>query len=291
MRTKIDVKAHAKINMSLSVGAADATHAMMHPIASMMTTVDFYDELCVTRLDEGDMSRYAILWHEEAPRKTHIDWPITSDLAVRAHRYLEAEVGISLPVQLKLEKRIPVGAGLGGGSSDAAAMLLATASLFDLDIDLYAIGAELGSDVPFLIDGGTQLVTGFGENLEPLQYTDEAMVLIMPPYGCATGEVYDAFDELSNPSLDLENVRAGHVFNDLTIAAKEVSQKLGEDLALVKLIAEQDVHLSGSGSSMFVICDNEMHAEALASVIEEKTGFVAVATHTIVPTNGLEKTE
>ena len=136
MRRTIETTALAKINLSLSVGLPIEKIGMMHPIATLMSTIDFCDVLTVTRLDEGDLSRYAILWNEDAPQQTPIDWLITSDLAVRAHRYLEAKVGRPLPVQLKLEKRIPVGAGLGGGSSDAAAMLRATAALFDLDVDL-----------------------------------------------------------------------------------------------------------------------------------------------------------
>ena len=291
MRTNFHVPAPAKVNLSLSVGPPNETQGMMHPIASIMVTVDFYDELHITRLDEGDLSRYAILWHEDAPQKTPIDWSVTSDLAVRAHRFLEAEVGHPLPVQLKLEKRIPPGAGLGGGSSDAAAMLRATSAIFELDIDLHAIGASIGSDIPFLIDGGTQLVSGLGENLEPIDEAKKSLVLILPPYGCPTGEVYDAFDEFDTAKLDLDRVRAGVVFNDLTPAAKEISEELSNDMSRVHAIAEEDVHLSGSGSSMFVICDNAMHAEALALAIEEKTELVAIAANTIVPTMEMEKTE
>ena len=283
--------APAKMNFSLSVGPSQASQNGRHPIASWMTTIDFCDELSVTRLDEGDLSRYAVIWHEEAPRKTPIDWPITSDLAVRAHRFLEAEAGYPLPVQMKLEKRIPVGAGLGGGSSDAAAMLRATSALFDLDIDIHSIAASLGSDIPFLIDGGTQLVSGFGEKLEPLKEANKEVVLIMPPYGCPTGEVYDAFDELLDAKLDIDRVRRGDIFNDLTLSAIRITEELACDMARVKKIAEEEVHLSGSGSSMFVICDNAIHSETLAPVIEEKTGLVAIAACTIVPTMEMERTE
>lgn len=291
MRRTIETIALAKINLSLSVGLPIEKNGMMHPIASLMSTIDFCDVLTVTRLDEGDLSRYAILWDEDAPQQTPIDWLITSDLAVRAHRYLEAKVGRPLPVQLKLEKRIPVGAGLGGGSSDAAAMLRATAALFDLDVDLHAIGASIGSDIPFLIDGGTQLVTGLGEILEPLDEENRSLVLVLPAYGCPTGEVYDAFDDLAKGELALDRVRGGDIFNDLTPAAIEISEDLLSDMSQVRLIAKEEVHLSGSGSSMFVICDNTMHAEALAPVIEEKTGLVAIATKTIVPAMEMEKTE
>jgi 4-diphosphocytidyl-2-C-methyl-D-erythritol kinase len=283
MRKNFQTTAPAKINLSLSVGPPIESKGMMHPIASWMTTLDFFDEVCVTRLDEGDLSRYAVLWHEDAPQKTTIDWPITSDLAVRAHRRLEAEVGRSLPIQLKVEKRIPVGGGLGGGSSDAAATLRALKELFQLDIDIHAIGASLGSDIPFLIDGGSQIVTGFGEQLESFSKVQRAVVLILPPYGCPTGEVYDAFDELCRPTLDEEQVRDGVIFNALTTAAMEISEELSSDMAKIEAVAEVEVHLSGSGSSMFVICDNVMHAEALTLVIKEKTGLVAIAANTIIP--------
>ena len=283
--------APAKVNLSLSVGSPQPAQNMLHPLVSMMTTVDFCDELSITRLDEGDLSRYAVLWHEEAPRKSQINWSITSDLAVRAHRHLEAEVDHPLPVQMKLEKRIPVGAGLGGGSSDAAAMLRATASLFDLNVNLHTIAAALGSDVPFLVEGGTKLVSGLGEVIESAAAVDTPLVLILPPYGCPTGEVYDAFDELTSADVDPERVCRGDIFNDLTDAAMKVSETLSSDMEQVASITENDVHLSGSGSSMFVICDTAMRAEDLATTIEEKTGLVAIATHTTTPTMELEKTE
>ena len=84
MRRTIETTALAKINLSLSVGVPIEKNGMMHPIATLMSTIDFCDVLTVTRLDEGDLSRYAILWNEDAPQQTPIDWLITSDLAVRA---------------------------------------------------------------------------------------------------------------------------------------------------------------------------------------------------------------
>lgn len=283
MQEEFKTTAPAKINLSLSVGPPVPSKGMLHPIASWMTTLDFCDDVCITRLDTNDLSRYAVLWHEDAPQKTTINWPITSDLTVRAHRSLEAEVGRSLPIQLKLEKRIPVGAGLGGGSSDAAATLRGLKALFQLDVDIHAIGASLGSDIPFLIDGGSQVVTGFGEQMESFPEVQRAIVLILPPYGCSTGEVYDAFDELCGATLDEERVRDGVIFNELTAAATEISEELSRDMAKIKAVAEVEVHLSGSGSSMFVICDNVLNAEALTLAIKEKTGLVAIAANTMVP--------
>ncbi len=105
-------QAPAKLNLALSVGppAEDG----MHPICTWMVAIDLCDELTVTRLEADRLSCYAIIWHEDAKRRSDIDWPITRDLAVRAHLALEQHTNSRLPVQLKLQKRIPVGAGLGG---------------------------------------------------------------------------------------------------------------------------------------------------------------------------------
>ena len=111
MTDSILVRAPAKLNLALSVGPP--LDSGFHPICSWMVTVDLCDELTLTRLDDEHLSRYAILWHPESKRPTQIDWPVTSDLAVRAHRARESHVGRLLPEQVRLDKRIPVGGGLG----------------------------------------------------------------------------------------------------------------------------------------------------------------------------------
>lgn len=279
--------APAKVNLSLSVGSPDVQG--MHPIVSRAVCVSFSDDIEVTHLEDGDLSRYAILWHDDAKRKTPIDWPITNDLAVRAHRMLETAHGCPLPVQMKLQKRIPVGGGLGGGSSDAAAMLLATSELFDLDIDLTAIGTTLGSDIPFLLSGGSAIVVGLGESVEPKELDELHLVLIMPDYGCPTGEVFDAYDEIGSGVLDESRVRDGEVFNDLFEAACRVADGLAEDAARLRELVACDIHLSGSGSTMFCICNNATHAAEIAASIESQTELVAIATHTCATKEELER--
>ena len=135
--TLVHIQAHAKVNLSLMVERP--LENGMHPIESKMARIALFDTLEVTRLEDHAPSRYAVLWAEDAPKQSEIDWAITDDLAVQAHRLLEKAVGHPLPIQLKLEKRIPVGGGLGGGSADAAAMLLAVSQLFKVDIDLTEI--------------------------------------------------------------------------------------------------------------------------------------------------------
>ena len=121
-RRTICALAPAKLNLALSVGAPNAQR--MHPIASWMVTVSLHDELFLEELQADSLSLYAIIWHKDARRKSEIDWSITKDLAVRAHLAVEAHVGRKLPIKMRLEKRIPVGGGLGGGSSNVGMPLL-----------------------------------------------------------------------------------------------------------------------------------------------------------------------
>ncbi len=277
---KVHLQAAAKINLSLSVDPPREDG--MHPITSKIVTIGLFDDLEVTRLDNHALSRYAIVWHDDAPKRTDIDWPVSNDLAVRAHHALEKLAGRSLPVQLKLEKRIPVGGGLGGGSADAAAMLLATNHLFDLNVDLSKVALQLGSDVPFLLHGGTGMVRGVGEDFDTLEHEELHFVLIFPDYSCSTASVYDSFDALGCPNQSMGN--------DLLIPACEVEGRLGDDIAVLQESTNLAIHLSGSGSTMFIICDNALHAETLAETIEKQTNFVAVATKTYSANKIMERT-
>ncbi|UCD74251.1 MAG: 4-(cytidine 5'-diphospho)-2-C-methyl-D-erythritol kinase [Phycisphaerales bacterium] len=287
MPETVTVSAPAKLNLALSVGRPDENG--MHPVCSWMVTVNLFDELEVKRLEADYFSRYAVIWHAEAKRRSEINWPITSDLAVRAHLALEDRVRRRLPLQMKLEKRIPVGGGLGGGSSNAAAMLIAVNELFELGLsveELAEIGEGLGADVPFLVCGGSAIVEGLGERL---QHHDECpdlhAVLVFPDALCPTGEVYSAFDQIESGGLQADAVRrlpdsplqAETLFNDLKDAAIRVTPTLKRELQRVSELAERPVCVSGSGSSIFIVCDEPLHAEALAAAIESKLDLPAVA--------------
>lgn len=284
--------APAKLNLALSVGPPGVDR--MHPIASWMVTVNLHDELHITRLPEESLSRYAILWHGDAKRRSEIDWSITKDLAVRAHLALEEHVERPLPIQLKMEKRIPVGGGLGGGSSDAAAMLHGVNELYGLGLsveELAEIASGLGSDVAFLVHGGSAIVEGLGERVErhPAPPSLHA-VLAFPEIACPTGAVYGAFDrDLANARLDPQRVRAlasgpltPHAcFNDLAKPALAVAPSLRDDLEELTHLAERPAHVSGSGSTLFVVCDDPLHAAALADASTTRLGLPAVAVQAV----------
>jgi 4-diphosphocytidyl-2-C-methyl-D-erythritol kinase len=288
---RLHLRAPAKLNLALAVGAAGADG--MHPIASWMVTVGLWDELDLRRLPAGSLSRFAIEWHPEARRRTAIDWPITADLAVRAHQALERTLGRSLPVQMRLRKRIPVGGGLGGGSSDAAAMLRGLERLFRLELDPATRGglaSSLGSDVPFLLEGGSGLVEGVGERVEPLGPPPPLhAVLILPEESCPTGAVYRRFDLLPprpfDPARVREIARQAHasvavgeaaIFNDLAEAAFLERPTLRELAAALRAAADRQVHLSGSGSTLFVLATDAGEARAIAVAVEDRLGVPTV---------------
>lgn len=294
MDRSIFLQAPAKLNLALSVGAPN--EQAMHPISSWMVTVDLFDDLHLDRLPAEHHSLFATIWHADALRRSEIDWAQSKDLVFRAHAKLEAHVGRQLPVKSRLEKRIPVGGGLGGGSSNAAAMLRGLNQLFDLRLapsELGSICASLGSDVSFLLEGGSALVSGLGELIEPLGAPPKIHpVLFFPQVACPTGEVYRAFDRLSSDALvQEERVRALSAreligpldpFNDLASAALDVAPSIADDMEEIAQLCELPVHVCGSGSSLFAIASDEMHAAALADICTRRLDIPAVAATTTV---------
>ncbi|MBX3359664.1 MAG: hypothetical protein KF745_14690 [Phycisphaeraceae bacterium] len=274
-------RAHAKINLALSVGPAQPPKGF-HPIVSWMAALDLHDTLTLERLAEGAKSTYTIAWDAEAPRQTPIDWPIDKDLAVRAHRLLEAHTKRDLPLSLSMVKRIPVGGGLGGGSADAAAMFLAVNTLFGLGLDgpaLTELSRSLGSDIAYFIDPRESawdargdaprpaLVTGLGETIERLGELAGDVLLLFPPFPSPTAPVYGAFDKMvAAPALREAEIRefvstaqrSGRIpderlFNDLAEPAASVLAELGR----YRLEADRDLrirmHVTGTGSTLFIL--------------------------------------
>ncbi len=299
-RTSITLRAHAKINLALAVGPA-APPKGYHPIASWFTCVGLHDELTLTKGCDADASRWSVAWAADAPRPSPIDWPIEKDLAVRAHRLLELTVNRGLPIEGLLVKRTPVGAGLGGGSADAAAALVGINDLFSLGLSrdkLRDLSMTLGSDIAFFIDDEGEaarpaLVTGFGERIDRLARLSGHLVLFFPRFGCPTGSVYQAFDRTAPGPLREHDVRAliatpasglaqAALFNDLATPACDVEPRLAIMQATLRERLRVPVHITGSGSTMFAIARDGADAERLASaageacpeVVALATGFV-----------------
>jgi 4-diphosphocytidyl-2C-methyl-D-erythritol kinase len=166
-------------------------------------------------------------------------------------------------VRLALRKKIPAGAGLGGGSADAAATLLAIRRMLEIDIDdagLREVGAELGSDVPFCLEGGAAWMRGRGEIIEPVELGAGIPFLVaLPPFRLATPSVYAAWDDLGGPRSRRVVAAPGPITellpelrNDLEPAAEAVEPRLAEFRADLENAAGAPALLAGSGSTYVV---------------------------------------
>jgi 4-diphosphocytidyl-2-C-methyl-D-erythritol kinase len=297
----VERRAHAKLNLTLAVGPPRAGDGY-HPICSWFAPIDLADDLRILRLD-GGASRFEFTWADDAPRPSPIDWPVDRDLCVRAHAALEGEARRALPVAMTLRKRIPVGGGLGGGSSDAAAMLVALREMFGLSIDdrgLAALALTLGSDVPYFLlrPPSAAVVEGLGERIVPVDIEPGRFVLIFPPMGCPTGAVYKAFDAdlpgRGRPGpLRTDDVwtlaRGGRVtnaalFNDLAIAAMHVAPALADVRDRAASATGRPAHVTGSGSTMFVVCENDADQAATRTALSHALPECGViASRTMAP--------
>lgn len=218
----VELVAPAKLTLSLRVtGVRDDG---LHLIDAEMVTLDLADRLVLD--EDGDGL-------EVVEAGTGLAVPAGSDNLVA--RALEL---VGRRARVVLTKAIPAGAGLGGGSADAAAVLR-WAGVDDLDL-----AARLGADVPFCLVGGRARVRGIGEVVEPLPAVERTLTLLTPPFGCSTPAVYRAWDDLGGPTAEGPN--------DLEPAALAVEPRLaGWRDRLAEASGEQPV-LAGSGSTWWV---------------------------------------
>ncbi|MEI8000151.1 MAG: 4-(cytidine 5'-diphospho)-2-C-methyl-D-erythritol kinase [Actinomycetes bacterium] len=215
--------------------------------------------------------------------------PGMDNLAARAAEDIMLRAGRSgHGVRLVLRKRIPAGAGLGGGSADAAATLVAVRKLLVLELtddELLDVAAGLGSDVPFCFRGGSAWMRGRGEILEPIGLRAGLGFLVaIPPFRLATPTVYAAWDELGGPEATRGVEPRGQVSrvidvlaNDLEPAAEHVAPGLVEFREALERAAGRPALLAGSGSSYVVPLERGVEAEALATSVSRRLRVPVVA--------------
>ena len=253
---RLTLEAPAKLNLRLLVGPRSADG--YHPLESLMIALDGLADTVHARLAPG---RAVICPGIEGP----------ANLAWRALDELEREVGRPLPLEVRIDKRIPAQAGLGGGSSDAAAVLRAADALYGLELGparLEAVAARVGSDVPFFVRGGCQWARGRGELLEPAAAPRFAALLAMPGYGLSTGAVYAAFDRMAAPPpgdgrpapVGLPEL-ARWVRNDLWPPALAMRPALGAVARALRAAGAEVALLCGSGSAVAGLFADEPAAE------------------------------
>lgn len=279
----VTVLAPAKVNLYLAVSGLrpDGYHA----VSTVLQALELADSLTITRSDSLSVAC-------DGP----LDIPARENLVHRAAVALGEMVGFEPSFEFHLTKRIPTGAGLGGGSSDAAAALAGMASLIGLDSDdprIARVARALGADVAFFLTGGTALFGGRGEKLvRPLPTLQFDVAVVKPADSIATSDAYEAFDRLgggasAGPGQVTDALRrqeraalAAALYNNMTEAAGTLVSTVPEAIAWCK--ASEGVMgaaLCGSGSAVFALCDT---GDTAARIAEEAAarGWWGAATRT-----------
>lgn len=283
---EFEINAYAKINLSLDVvGRLENGY---HLVKMIMQTVGIYDTLQFTKTEEGIQ---LITDCGELPLDDN-------NLIYKAILLMQKEYNLSGGIQVKLTKRIPIAAGMAGGSTDCAATLKAMNVLYDLNLPLerlQELGVKLGADVPYCVMGGTALAEGIGEKLTALPAAPQCILLVAKPdINVSTKYVYEHLDAegvAEHPKVDemIDEIRKkslqgvadllGNVLETVTVEAHPIVTTIKEKMLLAGALNSL---MSGSGPTVFGIFDEEKKAkEAYRVITEEKlakqvflTGFV-----------------
>lgn len=282
MSTGVVVSAPAKINLCLGVGPVrdDGFHAL----ATVYQAVGLHDHLTVHHAPDGEDDSVTV---RAADRFAVAGVPTDgSNIAVRAARLLAEHAGVERRVRIAIDKGIPVMGGMAGGSADGAAALLACHTLWELTTpreELVELAAELGSDVPFALVGGTAIGSGRGEVVTPLMTSGEYWwVVLESGTGLSTPAVYHELDagrhghvpapEIPDPLMqalrghDVAELGAA-LSNDLQPAALRLRPELEVALDQGRLASAHGAILSGSGPSCLFLCDGRSHAVRVADAL------------------------
>ena len=258
--------APAKLNLFLHVTGRRPDG--YHELQTVFQLIDLSDTVALTVRHDGVIER------TEGPT----DIPPESDLVVRAAYALRSASGTRLGATLRVRKRIPMGGGLGGGSSDAATTLLALNTLWDCRLgieELARLGLPLGADVPVFVRGFSAWAEGVGERLTPLELPERWYVVIHPGVGVSTREVFQSPELTRNsPLITIRAFFEAGGRNDCEPVVRAHHPKVAAALDWLSRYAT--ARLTGTGSCIFASCATAIEAERIAArVPEEWTSFVA----------------
>ncbi len=273
------LEAFAKINLFLAVTGKRADG--YHEIDTVMQRIGLADTVTLEKAPEG------IAFVCDDPSLPTDE----KNLCVKAAKAYFAAAGTPGGVSIALEKRIPAGAGLGGGSADAAAVLQGLAALFPAGIDLAAVALSAGADVPFCLEGRTARCRGLGDLITPLEFPGKERLFALVAKGKAslsTAAVYTRRDEtpLDGRSAegmltalskgDPEAVRAA-LFNGLEDAAASLLPEIRALSSIMAAYGAKDPLMTGSGAAVFSLFESREKAEVVASLLRQDGFYAAVA--------------
>lgn len=261
--------APAKLNLFLHVTGRRSDG--YHLLQSVFVLIDRCDTLRIAVREDGAVRRV-----NDVPGV-----PEETDLAVRAARALQAVTGCTLGADIEVEKRIPMGGGLGGGSSDAATVLIVLDRLWKLDLGverLQQVGLALGADVPFFVGGHNAWVEGIGERIVPIEIARRWYVVLVPPVHVATRDIFTA-PELTRDRepLKMEDFSAQPrrpLVNDLEAVAVSRYPQVRSHLQWLRQYGE--ARMTGSGGCVFAGFDSREAAQGVIDALPATMqGFIA----------------
>jgi 4-diphosphocytidyl-2-C-methyl-D-erythritol kinase len=263
----IEERAFAKLNLMLHVGRPRPDG--LHPISSIFASIDLFDDVWLDLAPEDEVDCPAV------------EGPNLAESALTAYRRHVPDLP---PLKVTIEKRIPIAAGLGGGSADAAAVLRGANRIAGSPLDndrLRELGAQLGSDVPSQIEPRHELVSGVGEIVEPVELPAFGAVLVPQADGLSAGAVYAQFDLLAGGrdhldpgilrELTEDMALAPVLGNDLQPAVLALRPELEQVLESLQQAGALGALVSGSGPTCFALFDNLAAAVTAAATIEGAT--------------------
>jgi 4-diphosphocytidyl-2-C-methyl-D-erythritol kinase len=263
---RLTLPAPAKLNLMLHIlGRREDGY---HELQTLFQFLDYGDELSFAVRDDGE-----IRLQTEIPGVPH-----DSNLIVKAARALQKQSGCTLGIDIWLEKRLPMGGGIGGGSSDAATTLLGLNHLWKLSWDedrLAALGLTLGADVPVFVRGHAAFAEGVGEILTPVNPEEPWYLVLVPQVSVSTAEIFsDPLLTRDTPPIKVRPVLEGNSRNDCQPVVERRYPAVRNALKLLGKFA--DAKLTGTGSCVFGAFPNQAEADKVSALLTETlTGFVA----------------
>lgn len=280
------IKAYAKINLGLDV-VRKRTDGY-HDVKMIMQTIDVFDTLDIklgiengeNTVSLGGLGKISVVCGDE-----NVPCGETNLVCKSAKAFLEY-TGKKADISVKIEKNIPVGAGLAGGSTDAAAVLRALNVLLKTDLsdtELMKIAKNIGADVPFCVVGNTYLAEGIGEILTPVKSNIKFNILLVkPPFSVSTPSVYKSLvldENTTHPDIDkiknaLEDGNVSVIYENLGNTLENVTLKMYGEVGKIKEnlknLGASAVLMSGSGPSVFAIFDDRQKLDGAYKIMKEK---------------------
>ncbi len=263
--TGLTLSAYAKINLSLFItGTREDGY---HTLESVMQEISLADTVEMEKISSGILL---------ACNKEHIPTNEKNLCWKAANAYLNA-AGITGGVKIRLTKRIPDGAGMGGGSADAAAVLKGMMALYPAEVDLFSIGAKIGADVPFCLAGGTCLCEGIGDKLTPVSFSSKKNLFAVVAKNCeglSTPHIYSLYDKTKQENKKASSTKAlihamtsgdreklfSLMHNDLELCAISERPDIGALKARLSSLGADAAMMTGSGSAVFGLFLSEERA-------------------------------